>query len=117
MKLANELRPGNILMRANNWIQLDGAAIRDIEIVPGEAALYDRIPLTAAILERCGFRDGKIRVSNDVGWAFMLEVDEGEMVLAVKEYALPLQCKYLHQLQNLFYALTAEELLVTVLKP
>ena len=114
MILANELRLGNLLQLDGRWVMVDGQVIRDITSVPGEAKRYERIPLTAAVLARCGFRDGSIRVSNDVGWAFKLEIVKGgDMVLAVEEYALPVGCKYLHQLQNLFYALTGEELNVS----
>jgi len=114
MILANELRSGNLLLRNGHWVLIDGQAIRDITSVPGEAETYERIPLNSAVLNRCGFRDGSIRVSNDVGWAFKLEIVKGEIVLAVQEYALPVGCKYLHQLQNLYYALTGEELKVSL---
>jgi hypothetical protein len=112
MILESELRPGNYLLKDGHWVTIDGAAIHDITRVPGEAGRYERIPLNSAVLDRCGFREGSIRVSNDVGWAFKLEVVKGEMVLAVQEYALPLNCSHLHQLQNLYYALTGEELKV-----
>lgn len=113
MILANELRSGNLVQLNNRWVIVDGQTIRDITSVPGEAEKYERIPLTHAVLERCGFRNGSIRVSNDVGWAFKLEMVKGEMVLAVQEYALPVSCKFLHQLQNLFFAITGEELSVS----
>jgi hypothetical protein len=115
MIAANELRPGNFLTRAGHWVIVDGQTIRDVSSVPGAAERYEGIPLSRAVLDRCGFRDGSIRVSNDVGWAFRLELDSGELVLAVKEYALPVNCKYLHQLQNLYYAITGDELPVTAI--
>jgi hypothetical protein len=110
MIIASELRTGNLLSLGGKWVIVDGQAIRDITMVPGVPEKFERIRLTREILIRCGFRDGKLPVSNDVGWRFMLEVDEGEIVLAVKEYALPLRIKYLHELQNLYHALTGDEL-------
>ena len=114
MPHANELRIGNILLRNGRWLAIDGQAIRDLSMLPGEGEHYAPIRLDSDLLHRCGFRDGSIRVSNDVGWAFKLEIVKGEMVLAVQEYALPLNCKYLHQLQNLYFDLTGEELKVSL---
>jgi hypothetical protein len=113
MTLANELRAGNLLKLEGRWVVVDGQAIRDISIISGEAGRYERIPLTSEVLTRCGFRDDSLRVSNDVGWAFNLELVKGEMVLAVEDYALPVGCRFLHHLQNLFYAITGEELNVS----
>jgi hypothetical protein len=114
MILSNELRIGNYLIKNEHWVSVDAPAILDISRLPGEEELYTPIILTSGVLDKCGFRNSCLRVSNDVGWAFQLEVVNGEMVLAVKEYALPLGTKYLHQLQNLFYAITGQELSVAV---
>ena len=110
MILANELRTGNLMSLGGKWVIIDGQAIRDITLVPGVPEKFERIRLTSEILIRCGFRDGRLPVSNDVGWRFYLEIDAGELVLAVKEYALPLRVKYLHELQNLYHSLTGDEL-------
>ena len=112
--LINELRTGNLLMKGGQWVIVDGQIIRDIAHLPGENERYTRIPLSAALLERCGFRNGSILVSNDVGWAFKLETIKGEIVLTAGECALPVSCTYLHQLQNLFYVLSGEELSIAI---
>lgn len=74
------------------------------------------IPLTEDILLKCGFKleRGEIILSipNCGNWNWQLYQYEGYIEIQVQyEYATDLKhIKYLHQLQNLFFALTGEEL-------
>ena len=117
MILAQDLRIGNYLIKNEYWVTVDAQALLDLSILPGEEEKYMPILLSLAVLDRCGFHNSILPVSNNVGFTFKLEVVKGDMVLAVKEYALPVGVKYLHQLQNLYYSLTGDELNVTVENP
>ena len=84
--------------------------------------VLDPIPLTPEILEKwCGFNDGEIRISDNT--YLILDEDEGYNVFIkqfnaigstpdIETVLMPKCIKYLHQLQNLIYALTGEELKV-----
>jgi hypothetical protein len=74
------------------------------------------IPLTPVLLEICGFR----REAGDWYKNVKLQGQEEQPLLVcrqngawhVQAFKLPFQPRYLHQLQNLFYALTGQELTV-----
>lgn len=67
------------------------------------------IPLTSEILEKCGFKkdkDGIYLFLNVLYW-----LDIGYLQIANQYMAiLNAPCQYLHQLQNLIFALTGKEL-------
>ena len=69
---------------------------------------YEPIPLTPEILETCGFvfESGIDYVIKETGFAVYF--DDGNCELANHDY--PVHIKHLHQLQNLFFALTGTEL-------
>lgn len=79
---------------------------------------YEPIPLTEEILLKCGFEKG----SNIIGDCYYIEHDFGvsDFVLNITKtsnfeiYELDLKIDYLHQLQNLYFALTNEELTVNL---
>lgn len=78
------------------------------------------IPLTADILERAGFEmktgsDG-IHYENKECWIYILK-DKFELELNTGSERVNLyrNWKYLHQLQNLYFALTGEELTINLL--
>lgn len=118
---ANELRIGN-------WVNFDthnGVMPMRIESIRKEAisacfevSYFDDektspIPLTPEVLEKCGFdyteslhRLGELEIGYD-NEDFMLM----QYSLRYKK-AIILKVKYLHQLQNLYFALTGEELTV-----
>ena len=121
---ANELRIGNILNVAGNWWHVDSIISngeKDYELYFKENDQYDHsanakpIPLTPEVLERCGFEckknfvgsidcshnefDIDLRLNDDGGYSFF----GSEFVHGVSNF-------YLHQLQNLYFALTGEEL-------
>lgn len=131
MLKANELRIGNYITY-NSLLQKDEVFIVDQrwfgalaggrrkgEIKPDEEIInYSGIPLTPEILERCGFANiymaniwnvyikGKYRIEETArknSYAFRLNVNPNE------SYYLA-DVNYLHQLQNLYFSLTGEEL-------
>lgn len=102
-------------LRIGNWIQhngrfckvntIDGWELGLIEAGDsfGPASIYEYIPLTPELLERCGkhiedLQDLLLIITNNAG-GWMLGVKATGKKIA-----------YVHQLQNLFYALTGEEL-------
>lgn len=125
MIVANELRVGN-------WINIPECAINtkvktidtqrfaverdNIDLSPGENVFFYKsanpISLTPEILEKCGFEANKYNDEFKYG-LLLLDceyTDKGEFNVVFNDCKLPLALKYLHQLQNLYYALTGEEL-------
>lgn len=117
---ANELRIGNWISYDNNDVQVfELPYLIDIDEGKEDYLVnsvwlneHEPIPLTPELLERCGFR----KLSNE--WViqgpeyleyFEMRYDKfyytgGEGVCFGKG------CEYLHQLQNLYFALTGTEL-------
>ena len=72
--------------------------------------LFKPIPLTPEVLEKCGFRNYE-EVKWDTDAMLLMKNGEGYLYLANQRHV---NIFYLHQLQNLYFALTNEEL---TLKP
>jgi len=133
MITANELRIGNWVIGANKELfQIDGYGIANVEAFQCD---IEPIPLTPEILEKCGFED----ISDKKGvidpitkeefkedWIrFVIGLEytpEGaykcKMELELDEEGWYVDhhyvyVKYLHQLQNLYFALTGTELALT----
>jgi hypothetical protein len=127
---ANELRIGNILnlliknemggeVKSRVATSLSIDAIKDICERSDADDFWESIPLTPEWLERCGFKDGEIRPS------YKLHMDvrpyetatqgifPGEWAVTLVD-AIPHQLgntiRYVHQLQNLYFACQGEEL-------
>jgi hypothetical protein len=123
---ANELRIGNKILNSDNEI-VTVTELRD-EFYLNESkhgqyyATSNPIPLTPEILEKCGFVKEDDKISTF--WKLILNrseaisiEDDGSFGLnaanasSSEGYASsPDLCKYLHQLQNLYYSLTGTEL-------
>lgn len=121
--MVKELRLGNYLMTlAGMWpvvgiepnevtFDVDGQKI----VFPGNE--YKPIPLTPEILEQCGFEIKKYDIISAVSKWNGLEV---EIIIGYWLFRIwgvsnwQIQCKYLHQLQNLYFTLTGEELEVKI---
>lgn len=121
---ANELRIGNWLFFFNRlepgrYIQVTGRMLAHAQDFGdgGFGPYYDGIPLTPEILEKAGFK--KHYFFNEWDFPTYLKWDirphandeykiyyDGELL----EDAAPL--KYVHQLQNFYFALTGEELII-----
>jgi hypothetical protein len=133
---ANELRIGNWVFDDEN-IPMQIAKIEseiytrwnfnDCSIVLEHKATYYEseifpIPITEEILLKCGFEDGVVNIFENEnfktsiwyhdGWHF--QFDEKEWYGKSSVYLYPAPIDYVHQLQNLYFALTGEELEVNL---
>lgn len=107
---ASELRLGNYVQGVTSKLKykIDIDNLKDVDA-------FDGIPLTSEILEKCGFKDK----SQTTDLCFELP----NLILAGQRKKLfpciwgeggpeayGIEIEYLHQLQNLYFALTGEEL-------
>lgn len=120
---ASELRVGNKVRYKGDtdiWTvtamtQDEIACDADNELIPVDA--YDPIPLTPELLERCGFDDLRKEMINvefvdkhhainecDNGWTFY--------PFCTNDKDLEINITSLHQLMNLYFALTGSELAI-----
>jgi hypothetical protein len=113
---ANEFRIGNLakykdqFLRIENLVKDEFWAIRrgdSTELIP--LADIEPIPLTPEILKKCGFK--KFESGNFYHPKTMFELTP-KFWLEDSERAV--KAEYLHQLQNLYFALTGEELVVKI---
>lgn len=113
-------------LRIGNWVQweyypmevteiTETGFLANHEIHPNQEELEDAegIPLDEEILEKCGLTKGW----NDLGGEQALEVDLEINILYLQPidgcsggHMFRVPCEYLHQLQNLYFALTGKEL-------
>jgi hypothetical protein len=115
---ANELRIGN-------WIRIRESdtkvQVEAYMLAISELSNCQPIPLTPEILEKCGFE--KQESADQYGWYLgagrrclcwcYSDIVSLEFKKCQSDYSDTLfdfSCKYLHQLQNLYFALTSEEL-------
>lgn len=104
---ANELRIGNWLLFTDFPVYNNPVQVRQGELKQEWLDWFAKpIPLTPEILEKCGFENwDKNKYSNDI---LCLTINgEGFLYLANQRHV---NIFYLHQLQNLYFALTGEEL-------
>lgn len=98
-------------LRIGNWVQqfqygFDHKINSGVEIDNIKLSQYEPIPITPAVLEKCGFvkiEDGVYRL-NGIEFIFS---DSG-LICDVREVTC--HCYHLHQLMNLYFALTGDEL-------
>lgn len=113
---ASELRLGNLVRHKSEntpW----RVNLNLLESIDDGAMVFYGIPLTSEILESCGFG---YRENNHNKWywikveqaQFKLYVHDGKFYFAPYEMNYQKEIPYLHQLQNLYFALTGKELLV-----
>jgi outer membrane protein assembly factor BamD (BamD/ComL family) len=102
---ANELRIGNWYDHNGRYEQVTPNTI--LEVWESERTWVKPIPLTTEILEKCGFE----QQNGVMAW------EKEDVVIAFSTlgnffrlYPRTNRIKYLHQLQNLYFALTGEEL-------
>lgn len=113
---ANELRIGNWVFQENRHVQLNED---DLEVLFAARNYedYNPIQLTPEILEKCGFKmdSGADFTHTDSGLKLFSghhEFNYWGSTHNAKDFDTSI--KYLHQLQNLYFALTGEELKVTL---
>ena len=116
---ANELRIGNVLLQNGRIIYVSHRIISDIASAPNNHN-YVPIPLSPEWLNKLG-----IRYSEGLGYSypfaenFNLYLTKGvfkECQCTIMQYSegdeLLKHIKYVHQFQNLYFALTGEELTI-----
>ena len=124
---ANELRIGNIVFNCGDYVVINSVDDRGINREDDNTdfnvkcrSYYCSLPgpigiiLTVEILEKCGFKKDKFsdswsRFTNKL---YCLEIS----ILHDGVFTPTFNIKYLHQLQNLYFALTGEKLDVSGLK-
>lgn len=126
---ATELKIGNWIWFMDEAVLIDAvdsdgclnilASINNGGNVSSSCDMADPIPLTPEILEKCGFIESRGSYWIGAGEeSFIVQNEAGGfrlMVMSYDDYApygKPLG--YLHQLQNLYFALTGEELTVNL---
>lgn len=111
---ASELRIGNYVYRQSAKLIIDKSSVYQIENVNIQSALkYEPIPLTEEWFDKFGFNQmGMWKILKDV--EFSIIKGYGLALKSIDGYRRLNQnsIKYVHQLQNLFFALTGEELAV-----
>lgn len=110
---ANELRIGNCVFYKpiERYIEIDGNNIYMMSI---DMLKVEPILITEKLLLKCGFEKHEDRSLNLYNGNFEMykEVDEC-LVLIIEGQRLPLShIKSIHQLQNLYYYLTGQELTI-----
>jgi len=140
MIAANELRIGNYIKDRGgkvlkiDWFEKNKACCQNMfmgqEVHPltEDFGYMDPIPLTPEILERCGFIEEDIFYQMGRGGVFVAEKSKGYLTINERRYKVfPVNetfvlvlffdkgfelasFDYLHQLQNLIFALTGKEL-------
>jgi hypothetical protein len=122
---ASELRHGNLVYQ-------DGAIEKVVGIVDNKITIqgtirytakeeaYEPIPLTPELLEKCGFENLTLKLTGDTNLEINPDGDEYDVFIRQQDENNYLQqdfvfltkasFKYLHQLQNLYFALTGSEL-------
>lgn len=119
---ANELRIGNLLIYKGDG-KVYPVALIDKDTFDEDGNMLEPIPLTSEILEKCGFKKRR-----DGEYLYSIELDKHISIVINKDTFFPMllqdaefsggelsvfccnEIKYLHQLQNLKFALTGEEL-------
>lgn len=108
---AKELRMGNwVDAEYSHWIKV---SILDLVNIESNPESFYPIPLTPKILEKCGWVENK-----EMMFTFILpngyftcipQPSANAFIIKYKNDHIA-KIKYLHQLQNLYFALTGEEL-------
>lgn len=120
---ASELRIRNWLLPSlsKNPAQINGMFIRQCEANEQQGRVVDNwsgIPITREILEKCGFVYADdataYRVFSRQPYLFSVCVTGKEFHLFGGQWPIGKSFKYLHELQNLFFALTGEELNISL---
>lgn len=105
---ANELRVGN-------WYLDELGKAWQVEGMDFTTCVFSDcapIPLTSEIFGKCGFENNELKITGNVGNVF-LRLNNNTVSLWVEGYYKFGNATSLHQLQNLYFALTGTELTYT----
>ncbi len=137
MITANELRIGNWILAPNGekkFVENISETLFNI-LIDGDGVIggyslkeYSGIPLSGELLVKCGFEKRKLKewdefilpIGDDL-WVIQISIANDDKIIYsvlmanggyddAGEKDLSALCKYLHQLQNLYFALTNTEL-------
>lgn len=126
---ANELRIGNWVKAHGSLKKMTGVLLFEMEMEKGEHdKFYDPIPLTPDILEKAGFKKDRNYwkiddpINNEInkttylfrGGIFLIREEINMTGETFDLVSLSAKLTALHQLQNLYFALTGQELNVTL---
>lgn len=108
---ASELRIGNLIYRAGHLAEV---GFETLKLCTQRNAQFNRdfsaIPLTEDWMERFGFEEGRLPINDDA--SFIVQ-QGGTLSLAMEDDIFYLRhIESVHQLQNLFHALTGKELTI-----
>jgi hypothetical protein len=111
---ANELRIGNWVKRLREPLKVTGSIIESWEKLTSLATVQigglEPIPLTPQILEKAGFeKEDDNYYSKENIW-IQTDIMRVWLMCAPTEFEINVDLKYVHQLQNFYFALTGEEL-------
>lgn len=110
--LGDEIHLHNQNIHSNGYTRITAYGIYMFENSPAIAEKYNPIPLTTEILAVClpnvteWFYEGSFKVVADDGYGWCMKVRNASHTREI-EFGY---FKYLHQLQNLYFSLTGEEL-------
>lgn len=123
--MINELRIGNwIEAYPGGYVQvvsLPNELGREIMTTPNflgatHGSIYHPIPLTPQVLEKCGFKNTEYNVYKKGKFEFYKDHTTGTSYYPGLPPETATKFKYVHQLQNLHFAITNEELIFQNIK-
>lgn len=109
---ANELRIGNYIYKLGNVIQVENETFRNVDAM---LFPYEPIPITEEWLLKFGFkkdRNNEFWLTVAVTWVYIKFTENLEPFVYYRDNGVPLYNKvnYVHQFQNLYFALKQTEL-------
>jgi hypothetical protein len=108
-----DLRLGNWVILRGEYRKVDAGMLYNLQ-----AFYFQPIPLSPEVLTACGFENGEIfvgyhRYKVENFWTVCQGKFDGIYSITILDhlpFMLPARIKHLHELQNLIYCLTGEEL-------
>lgn len=108
---ANELRIGNLILDNKEVKKVTSGMLSNWDIIKRDYGGYNPIPITEEWLLKFGFEKPAHTWCGDKFHLTNYDRDHSLWCVAMnKNNAIIANIRYLHQLQNLYFALTGEEL-------
>lgn len=110
---ATELRIGNIITNKGHDYIVSWTLLRDMELETPSSKFYDGIPLTEEWFLKFGFETKSSYFVKDGEYRFTVGLEKVYVQVGPDDLGCFLtEIKYVHQLQNLYLALTGTELTI-----